>query len=117
MGQKKLKIYSDTREELLDQIGGEEMLDSYKTMNPRKMKLSLWIWLHPSAYSLIYWGIPSCALFQSALCFVIRHYWNHWIINALAWVFFVIGIISLIVQINGRQANKGLTLFEKFIGR
>jgi len=107
-----MSFYSDTKKEILNEIGGEDQLEKYKYIHPSKLKLSLWIWLHPSSYKLIHWGMPGCALFQALLFKIISLYFDKWYINMMFWFSLIIGIILLIVQYKGWTYRKGLTMYE-----
>lgn len=107
-----MSFYFDTKVELLEEIGGEENLEKYKRMNPSKLKLSLWVWLHPSAYKLIHWGIPFCAFFQFIMFYAIYSLWNWGFCKWIAIFFFVSGLITLYRQHNLWKARKGCTLYE-----
>lgn len=107
--------YAKTKEDLLEEIGGEENIEKVRVMNPAKLKMSVWLWLHPSAYSIIHWGIPSIAIAQGILLFVLSFYIKYKILYYTGIIFFILGLLTLIKQIKQWKIKKGLTLYDIYI--
>lgn len=109
-------FFTETKREILNEIGGEEKLEEYKFKHPKELRMSLWVWLHPSAYSLIHWGIPGCFLFQGAVFNLIHLFVFSW--SPLLWVavgMYVVGLYSLWKQKNSWLFRKGSTLYEIYL--
>lgn len=103
------------RKEYYPEIKSLEDLEKYKQMNPAKMSTGDWLWLHPTAYQLIYWGMPSCLLFQAVVCEVLFRMFDRGWLRILAVVFGVLGTIVMLRQYKHSYFNKGMTLFEMFM--
>lgn len=115
MEYQKVSFYFDTKVQLLDAIDGEENLQKYKVMSPKNMRFSLWVWLHPSAYALIHWGIPFCAFFQVGVLKTLSLYWSHFLLTFFMWVFLISGVITLYLQYKKWKFRKGTTLYEIYL--
>jgi len=108
-----MKLYNEVKEELLRQVGGEEEADKLRELHPSKLSLKLWIWFHPSAYSLIYWGTPACLILQASVLAIIYYFfWSKSFFFFTAGIMLVLGLIISYIKVTNWNYRKGMTLYD-----
>lgn len=90
-------------------------MDNFKDVPVGELTYSQWFWFHPSAYQLVYWGVPSCALLQGSILFVIWLYIQSTYL-LVSWILFgLLGLYLLYSKYNKRKAVEGLTFYDIYL--
>ena len=90
--------------------------DQWRKADTRELSYHFWFWYHPSAFSLINFGIPVIGLIEMIALIVLNTiFWQSTIVLAIILLFMFFFILYLRRTIMQKRVCKDLTFYDVFL--